>query len=129
MRLPAARQGEICLADGTGFSAAPMTRHRALQKPSAKRKGLGVAWREPLQCAAHRCGHEPGVVARALRRPVGVAWFGAVNWVSIDPPSAAGSGGFVAGALRSAPCKACLPAWSRASPKCGRRPARPRLPA
>jgi tRNA-specific 2-thiouridylase len=78
------RQGQIVLADGTVIGEHDGIEHFTI----GQRRGLGIAWSEPL----HVIGLEPSanrvVVApraQASRQDCGV---GAVNWVSIDPPQA-----------------------------------------
>jgi tRNA-specific 2-thiouridylase len=78
------RQGQIVLADGTVIGEHDGIEHFTM----GQRRGLGIAWSEPL----HVIGLEPStnrvVVApraQASRQDCGV---GAVNWVSIDPPQA-----------------------------------------
>ncbi len=78
------RQGEIVLADGTVVGQHDGIEHFTI----GQRKGLGVAWSEPLHVvrldgALNRVVVAPRSEAACLRCEVG-----AINWVSIAPPEA-----------------------------------------
>jgi tRNA-specific 2-thiouridylase len=78
------RPGEIVLADGTVVG-----RHDGLEHFTiGQRRGLGVAWQEPLHVVRLDGAMNRVVVAprrEATRRACEV---GAINWVSIAPPAA-----------------------------------------
>jgi tRNA-specific 2-thiouridylase len=76
------RAGEIVLADGTVVGHHDGIQHYTI----GQRKGLGVAWSEPLHVVRLDAAFNRVVVAtrREAARPGCVV--GAVNWVSIDPP-------------------------------------------
>ncbi|TWB88601.1 tRNA (5-methylaminomethyl-2-thiouridylate)-methyltransferase [Synechococcus sp. Ace-Pa] len=76
------RQGEICLADGTVLGSHDGIEHFTI----GQRKGLGVAWREPLHVLRIDAAMNRVVVAPRSEAARGGCLVGAVNWVSIDPP-------------------------------------------
>jgi len=78
------REGDITLQDGTVVGHHDGIEHFTI----GQRKGLGVAWSEPLHVirldpAMNRVVVAPRAEAGCRSCPVG-----AVNWVSIDPPTA-----------------------------------------
>jgi tRNA-specific 2-thiouridylase len=78
------RQGEIVLMDGTVVGQHDGVEHFTI----GQRKGLGVAWSEPLHVVRLDGAMNRVVVApraQAAREGCGV---GAVNWVSMAPPEA-----------------------------------------
>ncbi|MEB3199851.1 MAG: tRNA 2-thiouridine(34) synthase MnmA [Synechococcaceae cyanobacterium] len=79
------RQGEIVLADGTLVGQHDGIEHFTI----GQRKGLGVAWSEPLHVIRLDAAFNRVVVAprREASRPSCLV--GAVNWVSIPPPAQA----------------------------------------
>jgi len=80
-----ARTGEIVLADGTVLGEHDGIEHFTI----GQRRGLGIAWSEPLHVIGLESAANRVVVAprrEASRRDCVV---GAVNWVSIDPPDTA----------------------------------------
>lgn len=79
-----ARQGRIVLGDGTVLG-----RHRGIQHFTiGQRKGLGVAWREPLHVVRLDAAMNEVVVAPRREAMVSHCRVEAVNWVSIAAPSA-----------------------------------------
>jgi tRNA-specific 2-thiouridylase len=78
------RQGEIVLSDGQVLGMHDGIEHFTI----GQRKGLGVAWREPLHVVKLDGALNRVVVAprREAARPDAVV--GAVNWVSVEPPEA-----------------------------------------
>ena len=78
------RPGEIVLSDGRVLGQHDGIEHFTI----GQRKGLGVAWSEPLHVVRLDGAMNRVVVAprREAARPDAVV--GAVNWVSIEPPSA-----------------------------------------
>ncbi len=76
------RQGEIALADGTVVGEHDGIEHFTI----GQRRGLGVAWKEPLHVIRLDPAMNRVIVAPradAGRRDCTV---GAVNWISIEPP-------------------------------------------
>ena len=76
------RQGEIALADGTVVGEHDGIEHFTI----GQRRGLGVAWKEPLHVIRLDPAMNRVIVApraEAGRRDCTV---GAVNWISIEPP-------------------------------------------
>jgi tRNA-specific 2-thiouridylase len=77
------RQGEIVLGDGTVIG-----RHDGLEHFTiGQRKGLGVAWREPLHVMRLDAALNRVVVAPRAEAARSECCVGAVNWVSIPPPA------------------------------------------
>ena len=75
------RQGEIVLADGTVVGEHDGIEHFTI----GQRKGLGVAWREPLHVIRLDAAMNRVVVAPRAEAGRDSCVVGAVNWVSIDP--------------------------------------------
>jgi tRNA-specific 2-thiouridylase len=75
------RQGEIVLADGTVVGEHDGIEHFTI----GQRKGLGVAWREPLHVIRLDAAMNRVVVAPRAEAGRDGCVVGAVNWVSIDP--------------------------------------------
>ena len=76
------RQGEIALADGTVIGEHDGIEHFTI----GQRRGLGVAWKEPLHVIRLDPAMNRVIVApraEAGRRDCSV---GAVNWIAIEPP-------------------------------------------
>lgn len=76
------RQGEIALADGTVVGEHDGIEHFTI----GQRRGLGVAWKEPLHVIRLDPAMNRVIVApraEAGRRDCSV---GAVNWIAIEPP-------------------------------------------
>jgi tRNA-specific 2-thiouridylase len=78
------RQGQIVLADGTLVGEHDGIEHFTI----GQRKGLGVAWSEPLHVVRLDGAMNQVVVAPRAGAARGEALVGAVNWVSIEPPTA-----------------------------------------
>jgi tRNA-specific 2-thiouridylase len=76
------RQGEIVLADGRVVGQHDGIQHFTI----GQRKGLGVAWSEPLHVVRLDGAMNRVVVAPRREAARGAAVVGAVNWVSIAPP-------------------------------------------
>jgi tRNA-uridine 2-sulfurtransferase len=76
------RQGEIVLVDGTVVGQHAGIQHFTI----GQRKGLGVAWREPLHVVRLDAAMNRVVVAPRREAARADAVVGAVNWVSIAPP-------------------------------------------
>ena len=81
----APRQGQIVLADGTVVGSHDGIEHFTI----GQRKGLGVAWSEPLHVV--KLDGAMNQVVVAPRREAGriACQVAAINWVSIAPPQAA----------------------------------------
>ena len=79
------RPGEIVLSDGTVVGSHDGIEHFTI----GQRKGLGVAWREPLHVVRLDAAMNRVVVAPRGEAARATAVVGAVNWVSIAPPSEA----------------------------------------
>ena len=77
------RPGEIVLADGQVVGQHDGIEHFTI----GQRKGLGVAWSEPLHVVRLDGAMNHVVVAPRAEAARGDAVVGAVNWVSIDPPT------------------------------------------
>ncbi|MCP9773152.1 tRNA 2-thiouridine(34) synthase MnmA [Synechococcus sp. Tobar12-5m-g] len=77
------RQGEIVLADGTVIGHHDGLEHFTI----GQRKGLGVAWREPLHVVRLDAALNRVVVAPRAEAARSSCVVGAINWVSIDPPT------------------------------------------
>ena len=75
------RQGEIVLGDGTVVGEHDGIEHFTI----GQRKGLGVAWREPLHVIRLDAAMNRVVVAPRSEAGRDSCVVGAVNWVSIDP--------------------------------------------
>lgn len=75
------RQGEIMLSDGTVVGEHDGIEHFTI----GQRKGLGVAWREPLHVIRLDAAMNRVVVAPRAEAGRDSCVVGAVNWVSIDP--------------------------------------------
>ena len=75
------RQGEIVLSDGTVVGEHDGIEHFTI----GQRKGLGVAWREPLHVIRLDAAMNRVVVAPRAEAGRDSCVVGAVNWVSIDP--------------------------------------------
>jgi tRNA-specific 2-thiouridylase len=78
------RAGEIVLGDGTVVGSHDGIEHFTI----GQRKGLGVAWPEPLYVVRLDGPMNRVVVAPRAEAASGQAVVGAVNWVSIAPPKA-----------------------------------------
>ena len=76
------RPGQIVLADGQVVGEHDGIEHFTI----GQRKGLGVAWSEPLHGPVG-WGDEPGGGRAPPGAARGDAVVGAVNWVSIAPPA------------------------------------------
>jgi tRNA-specific 2-thiouridylase len=76
------RQGEIVLADGTVLGGHDGLEHFTI----GQRKGLGVAWREPLHVVRLDAAMNRVVVAPRRESTRQTCVVGAINWVSIAPP-------------------------------------------
>lgn len=76
------REGEIVLSDGTVVGRHDGIEHFTI----GQRKGLGVAWREPLHVVRLDGAMNRVVVAPRAEAARGDAVVGAVNWVSMAPP-------------------------------------------
>lgn len=79
----APRQGEIVLADGTVLGQHDGIEHFTI----GQRKGLGVAWSEPLHVVRLDGAMNRVVVAPRREATRQSCVVGAINWVSIAPPS------------------------------------------
>jgi tRNA-specific 2-thiouridylase len=77
------RQGEIVLADGTVIGHHDGLEHFTI----GQRKGLGVAWSEPLHVVRLDAALNRVVVAPRAEAARSSCVVGAINWVSIDPPT------------------------------------------
>ena len=77
------RQGEIVLSDGRVLGTHDGIEHFTI----GQRKGLGVAWSEPLHVVRLDAALNRVVVAPRSEAARPDALVGAVNWVSIAPPS------------------------------------------
>jgi tRNA-specific 2-thiouridylase len=77
------RPGQIVLADGQVVGEHDGIEHFTI----GQRKGLGVAWSEPLHVVRLDGAMNQVVVAPRRDAARGEAVVGAVNWVSIAPPS------------------------------------------
>ncbi len=77
------RQGEIVLADGTVVGHHDGIEHFTI----GQRKGLGVAWREPLHVVRLDAALNRVVVAPRAEAARRACVVGAINWVSIAPPT------------------------------------------
>ncbi|WP_409996456.1 tRNA 2-thiouridine(34) synthase MnmA [Cyanobium sp. Aljojuca 7D2] len=76
------RQGQIVLADGTVVGEHDGIEHFTI----GQRKGLGVAWSEPLHVVRLDGAMNQVVVAPRREAARAEAVVGAVNWVSVPPP-------------------------------------------
>ena len=76
------RQGEIVLRDGRVVGQHAGVQHFTI----GQRKGLGVAWQEPLHVVQLDAAMNRVVVAPRAEAARRDAVVGAVNWVSIPPP-------------------------------------------
>jgi len=97
------RAGEIVLTDGTVVGSHDGIEHFTI----GQRKGLGVAWSEPLHVVRLDAAMNRVVVAPRAGAARAAAVVGAVNWVSIAPSSEAFEVD-VQVRYRSAPVKALL---------------------
>jgi len=79
----APRQGEIALQDGTVVGQHDGIEHFTI----GQRKGLGVAWSEPLHVVRLDAALNRVVVATRAEAGEVSCTVGAVNWVSIAPPA------------------------------------------
>ncbi|MFM8525256.1 MAG: tRNA 2-thiouridine(34) synthase MnmA [Cyanobacteriota bacterium] len=77
------RPGEIVLADGTVLGSHDGIQHFTI----GQRKGLGVAWREPLHVIRLDAAFNRVVVAPRAEAGRSACVVGAINWVSIEPPT------------------------------------------
>ncbi len=77
------REGEIVLTDGTVVGQHDGIEHFTI----GQRKGLGVAWSEPLHVVRLDGAMNQVVVAPRREAARSEALVGAVNWVSMAPPS------------------------------------------
>jgi len=78
----APNEGEIVLADGTVVGRHDGIHHFTI----GQRRGLGVAWKEPLHVVALDAARNRVVVAPRAEAARSHCEVGAVNWVSIAPP-------------------------------------------
>ena len=78
----APRAGQIVLTDGTVVGQHDGIEHFTI----GQRKGLGVAWSEPLHVVKLDGAMNQVVVAPRAQASRSGAVVGAVNWVSIEPP-------------------------------------------
>ena len=76
------RQGEIVLSDGTVVGEHDGIEHFTI----GQRKGLGIAWSEPLHVVRLDGAMNRVVVAPRREAARSACVVGAVNWVSIAPP-------------------------------------------
>ena len=76
------RQGEIVLPDGTVVGQHDGIQHFTI----GQRKGLGVAWTEPLHVVRIDGAMNRVVVAPRAEAARGACVVGAVNWLSMAPP-------------------------------------------
>ncbi|MEN9496031.1 MAG: tRNA 2-thiouridine(34) synthase MnmA, partial [Cyanobacteriota bacterium] len=76
------RPGEIVLSDGRVVGQHEGIQHFTI----GQRRGLGVAWREPLHVVRLDAAMNRVVVAPRAEAARADALVGAVNWVSIEPP-------------------------------------------
>ncbi|MEB3233955.1 MAG: tRNA 2-thiouridine(34) synthase MnmA [Cyanobacteriota bacterium] len=76
------RQGQIVLADGTVVGEHDGIEHFTI----GQRKGLGVAWSEPLHVVRLDAAMNRVVVAPRREAARSDCVVGAINWVSIAPP-------------------------------------------
>lgn len=76
------RQGEIVLGDGTVVGQHDGIEHFTI----GQRKGLGVAWSEPLHVVRLDAAMNRVVVAPRTEAARSECCVGAVNWVSMAPP-------------------------------------------
>jgi tRNA-specific 2-thiouridylase len=76
------RQGEIVLADGTVLGQHDGIQHFTI----GQRKGLGVAWKEPLHVVRIDGAMNRVVVAPRSEAARSICVVGAVNWLSMAPP-------------------------------------------
>ena len=76
------RDGEIVLADGTVLGHHDGIEHFTI----GQRKGLGVAWREPLHVIRLDPSMNRVVVAPRAEAGRRSCTVGEINWISIDPP-------------------------------------------
>ena len=83
--MPTCRSGPVrlCLADGQVVGQHDGIEHFTI----GQRKGLGVAWSEPLHVVRLDGAMNRVVVAPRAEAARADAVVGAVNWVSIDPPA------------------------------------------
>ena len=79
-----ARTGQIVLNDGTILGEHDGIEHFTI----GQRRGLGVSWSEPLHVVRLDAAMNRVVVAPRAEAGCRTCEVGAVNWVSIDPPSA-----------------------------------------
>jgi tRNA-specific 2-thiouridylase len=77
------RQGEIVLGDGTVIGQHDGIEHFTI----GQRKGLGVAWREPLHVVRLDAALNRVVVAPRAEAARSGCVVGAINWVSIEAPA------------------------------------------
>ena len=80
-----ARQGEIVLQDGKVVGEHDGIEHFTI----GQRKGLGVAWREPLHVVQLDAAANRVIVAPRAEAGRDSCVVGAVNWISMAPPSSA----------------------------------------
>ena len=78
------RQGEIVLSDGRVVGQHDGIEHFTI----GQRKGLGVAWSEPLHVVRLDGAMNRVVVAPRAEAARSTCVVGAINWVSIEPPTA-----------------------------------------
>ncbi|MEB3235927.1 MAG: tRNA 2-thiouridine(34) synthase MnmA [Cyanobacteriota bacterium] len=78
------REGQIVLTDGTVVGRHDGIEHFTI----GQRKGLGVAWSEPLHVVRLDGARNQVVVAPRQQAARSEALVGAINWVSIAPPEA-----------------------------------------
>ena len=76
------RQGEIVLSDGTVLGQHDGIQHFTI----GQRKGLGVAWKEPLHVVRIDGAMNRVVVAPRSEAARSTCVVGAVNWLSMAPP-------------------------------------------
>jgi len=76
------REGQIVLPDGTVVGSHDGIEHYTI----GQRKGLGVAWREPLHVVRLDAALNRVVVAPRAEAARSACTVGAVNWLSLAPP-------------------------------------------
>ncbi|MEB3322514.1 MAG: tRNA 2-thiouridine(34) synthase MnmA, partial [Synechococcaceae cyanobacterium] len=78
------REGEIVLGDGTVVGRHDGIEHFTI----GQRRGLGVAWSEPLHVVRLDAALNRVVVAPRAEAACDQALVGSVNWIAIEPPEA-----------------------------------------
>ena len=77
------RKGEILLKDGTIIGEHDGIEHFTI----GQRKGLGVAWKEPLHVVSLNSQSNQVIVAPRSKSGQCICVIGEVNWISINPPT------------------------------------------